>query len=301
MNKNGKISILLVTYNHEQHIREAVKSIIAQKKPETISEMEVIVCDDASEDGTLACIDELIGLADHVSFRHLPPQANLGITRNYQRGFAACDGDYIAILEGDDYWTDDKKLIEQVAVMEQNKSCVLCATNYLIRNESNGKERHRIEATQGWQRITAPDLISDNVIGNFSTCMYRRDAIRNLPPRLFEIKSYDWIVNICVGTQGEIIFLNKPMSVYRLHADGAWSSMHISGKLKSQLAVLMSYDALTEHHFQNEFKLLEKRLNAQISELDTYGTLGSKRKGPLSRTWRKIKSQLKSQLKSHKR
>lgn len=294
MHKKGKLSILLVTYNHERHIREAINSIIAQKKPETISEIEVIVCDDASEDGTLACIKDFVGLADHVRFRYLPPQANLGITRNYQRGFAACDGDYIAVLEGDDYWTDDQKLIQQVAVMEQNQSCVLCATNYLVRDESNGKERNRIDATQGWQRITVPDLISDNVIGNFSTCMYRREVIQKLPPQLFEIKSYDWIVNICAGTQGEIIFLNKPMSVYRLHADGAWSSMHISGKLKSQLAALVSYDALTNHRFQGEFKLLEKKLNDQIFEIDTYGTLGPKKKGPLSRTWRRIKSQLKN-------
>lgn len=289
MGKNKKLSILLVTYNHEHHIREAVRSIIQQKKPESISKIEVIVCDDNSTDRTLEYIREFEGQSDFLSFRILPPQPNLGITRNYQRGFAACDGEYVAILEGDDHWFDSEKLIEQVAVLDSEANCILCSTNYVISDEKSGSRSNRVSSVRGWRAISVPELIEDNIIGNFSTCMYRREGLTQLPERLFELKSYDWIVNICAGMRGDIIFLHKPMSVYRLHSQGVWSSMDTVGKMKAQLDALAGYDELTEHQFRNEFLRLEKHLSDQISE----SLISPKKKGPLSRTWRKIKNQLR--------
>lgn len=289
MGKSKKLSILLVTYNHERHIREAVRSIIRQKKPESISQIEIIVCDDNSKDKTLDYIREFDGKIDSMSLRILPVQPNLGITRNYQRGFAACDGDYVAILEGDDYWSDEEKLIEQVAILDSEPNCVLCSTNYVISDEKTGKRTNRVSSVRGWRAISVPELIEDNIIGNFSTCMYRREGLTQLPERLFELKSYDWIVNICAGMHGEIIFLHKPMSVYRLHSQGVWSSMDTLDKIKAQLDAIAGYDELTNHQFRDEFIKLEKNLNDQISE----NLRRSKKKGPLSRTWRKIKNQLR--------
>ncbi len=279
-----KLSILLVTYNHEHHIREAVESIIHQKKPESISEIEVIVCDDDSSDGTLRCIRELEGKSDHLTFQFLPHQANLGITRNYQRGFMACDGDYVAILEGDDYWSHDEKLVEQVRVLDNEPDCMVCSTNYVVRDEAAGTCSNRVSSIRGWRAISVPELIEENIIGNFSTCMYRREGLQRLPERLFDLKSYDWIVNICVGMEGEIIFLHQPMSVYRLHSKGSWSSMDTLLKLTAQRDAIAGYDALTNHRFHDDFLKLEKRLTAHLHR---------QKKGPLSRAWRKMKNQLR--------
>lgn len=285
MDAKKTLSILLVTYNHEKHVGAAVQSIARQRIPDSISHVELIVCDDASSDRTIEIIQSYERKSDRLVFRFLPKQANLGITRNYQRGFAACTGDYVAVLEGDDYWLHEEKLAEQIKVLESDPNCLLCSTNYIIRDEFTGKERMRVSSVKGWRGVSVPELIEENVIGNFSTCMYRGSALRQLPQRLFEMQSYDWIVNICIGMQGEVVFLHQPMSVYRLHASGAWSNLAELGKLKSQKSVIPSYDELTQHRFHAEFKLLETNLGKSIKKL---------KKGPLSRAWRGIKTQLRN-------
>jgi len=278
------LSILLVTYNHEEHVAAALESVLRQKIPDSISRVELIVCDDASNDRTVDIIQSHEGKSDRLAFRYLEKQANLGITRNYQRGFAACTGDYVAVIEGDDYWLHDEKLAEQIKVLESDPNCLLCSTNYIIRDEFTGKERQRVSSIKGWRGLSVPELIHENVIGNFSTCLYRGSALRQLPEHLFEIQSYDWIVNICIGMQGEVVFLHQPMSVYRLHSSGAWSNLAELGKLKSQKNIIPSYDALTKHQFHAEFKQLETNLGKAIKKL---------KKGPLSRAWRGIKNQLR--------
>src|SRR5467141_1026888 len=90
-----KLSVLLVTYNHEGYIRQALDSVLMQ---ETDFDFEIVVADDYSQDSTIAVIKEY--QAKHPQLRILSSERNVGITRNYQRGFAACRGEYIAVLEG---------------------------------------------------------------------------------------------------------------------------------------------------------------------------------------------------------
>ncbi len=285
MTNKKALSILLITYNHEKYVAEAVQSILCQKIPDSISSVEIVVCDDNSTDKTVEIIRSHDKPIERLNFRYLPQQPNIGITRNYQRGFLACRGDYIAVLEGDDYWQHEEKLIEQIRVLENDENCQLCSTNYIVRDEFTGKSRKRVSSIKGWRNLSVPELIEDNLIGNFSTCMYRSDAVRKLPEQLFNLKSYDWIVNICVGMQGDIVFLHQPMSTYRLHASGNWSNIEELGKLKSQRGAIGDYDRLTGHRYSAEFKQLDENLRKSIKKF--------KMKGPLSRAWRGIKQQLR--------
>ena len=98
-----KVSVLVVTRNHEKYIRQALDSVVMQ---ETDFDFEVVIADDFSDDLTLVIAEEY--QRHFHSLQLLPSEKHLGITRNYQRGFAACVGEYIAVLEGDDYWTSDQ-------------------------------------------------------------------------------------------------------------------------------------------------------------------------------------------------
>jgi hypothetical protein len=95
--------------------------------------------------------------------------------------------------------------------------------------------------------------------------MYRKTALDRLPPSLFEITSYEWIVNICVATKSLIGFLEEPMSVYRLHSNGVWSNKSHIDKLENQLSNIPSYDSLTNFIFHDEFKSLSNRLEMAIN------------------------------------
>ncbi|WP_439892762.1 glycosyltransferase [Ralstonia sp. 25C] len=223
---------------------------------------EIVVADDALTDSTRAIIREYVGRDPRVQFRFLPEAPNMGITRNYQRGFAAIDSEYVAVLEGDDIWCSPTKLSRQLAFLDAHRECVLCGSNYFVYSEDESRYTERVPASDGFRYLSSRDLIADNLIGNFSTCLYRVSALRNLPSALFDLRAYDWAVNITIGRQGLIGFLDAPLSIYRIHGAGSWSLLTHRQKLTSQLEVIPQYDAVTDQVFHAEFEALAVRLRA---------------------------------------
>lgn len=257
-----RLSVLLVTYNHESYIRQTLDSLFDQVIEDRI---ELIVADDASSDGTIDIIKGYDGKNDKFSFKFLDKDKNLGITKNYQRGFAACSGEYVAVLEGDDYWVSPVKLQRQIDFLDNHWECDLCSVNYFVYEESRAHFYPRTAIGNGYRLISARDLIADNLIGNFSTCMYRNSALAALPNKLFEICSYDWIVNICVAQSSLIGFLEEPMSVYRLHSNGVWTQTPYIKQLKQRLELIPAYDEITGHIFQADFNILASHLHNLIT------------------------------------
>lgn len=255
------MSVLLVTHNHEKYIRTALRSLFGQVAAGPI---ELVVADDGSADGTLDIVKEFDGSDPRFHFKYLDAASNIGITKNYQRGFAACSGSYVAVLEGDDYWTSSSKLQRQMEFLESHWECNLCSVNYFVYDEERAEFAARTAIGSGHRLFSARDLILDNVVGTFSTCMYRKEALGELPASIFEVPTYDWIVNICVSRDSLIGFLQEPMSVYRVHGDGAWSSIPTIRKLKVQLGMIPKYNEFTNRVFEPEFAILARRLRKAI-------------------------------------
>jgi len=255
------MSVLLVTYNHKSYIARALESLFNQDYPGSI---ELVIADDASTDGTMDVIRAYEGRDTRFVFKYLSNVTNLGITKNYQRGFGACSGPYVAVLEGDDYWVSPKKLSRQVRFLDEHWECDLCSVNYFVFYEESATFVERTTIGSGHRLLTARDLIADNLVGNFSTCMYRKSALECLPTELFEVRSYDWIVNICVARASMIGFIEEPMSVYRIHSSGAWSNYKQVEKLQLQLSLIPTYNRLTDQRFDTEFSRLEHDLRKLI-------------------------------------
>ena len=129
-----RVSVLLVTYNHAAFIDRALASIASQHFD---GPLEVVVADDASDDDTVA---RIVQWAEQTDFdvRVLPEQPRLGITQNYYRGFAACRGAYIAVLEGDDEWISEDKLALQVQLLEEHPDLSMTATRILLYDDLTG-------------------------------------------------------------------------------------------------------------------------------------------------------------------
>lgn len=259
------LAILLVCFNHAAYIQRALDGITAQVFE---GEIEVIVADDGSTDATVNIIDKWAQANPRFRCRHLARQPNMGITRNYARGFAAClQHDYVAVLEGDDYWIHPRKLALQVEFLNEHLECNLCSANYYVFKEDEESFSARVPVTNGHSLLDVRSLIADNVVGNFSTCVYRQKALQALDPRLFELKAYDWIINICVARKSFIGFLSTPMSIYRLHGGGAWSANSTRRKLEEQRDVLEDYDRITDGIYSADFLLLRERLDHSIEHL----------------------------------
>ncbi|MCR4922827.1 MAG: glycosyltransferase, partial [Lachnospiraceae bacterium] len=114
MSKEPKVSVIFITYNHEKYVEKALKSVLDQK---TDFDFEVIVGEDCSTDSTRAVINDLLAREEYKkrTVKLLYREKNLGRpTLNVYQTTMECRGEYLAYLEGDDYWSDPLKLQKQV-------------------------------------------------------------------------------------------------------------------------------------------------------------------------------------------
>ena len=228
-----KVSVVVATYNHASLIDEALASVFAQ---ETDFETEVIISEDASTDGTRQIV-ELWHARYPDKTRLLLSDRNLHCNEVVARGFHAARGDYITLLDGDDYWTSPNKLAKQAATLDSDPSLSLCFHNARV---SSGTTPHGDLWTDPAlsPRLTLADLWEGNP---FPTCgsMFRRSALSRIPQWYSCITSMitDWPLYLLFAEQGDIAFIPESWGIYRLHASGAFSPQ--SGKAK-----LASMDAL---------------------------------------------------------
>ncbi|PKQ74559.1 glycosyltransferase family 2 protein [Aeromonas sobria] len=269
------LSVLLISYNHSQYIHKALDSIFMQKYE---GEIELVVGDDNSTDNTLQIIKEYEGKDPRFKFKYLHSENNVGTTKNYQRSFHQCTGKYTAIIEGDDYWTSPYKLLKMMSFLDEHLECSMVSHNYFVYLEGEKKFYPRVEIGSSFRRFGARELIHDNIIGNFSTCMYRTSVLKSLPRELFDVKSYDWIINIISGSEALLGFIEEPMSVYRIHSKGVWSQSNSNQQLQQCLDMIPVYNDLTQNIFETDFMVLSNRIEKNISIQEVKNILPKKSK-----------------------
>jgi glycosyltransferase involved in cell wall biosynthesis len=254
-----KASILLITYNHEKYIRKAIEGILIQKES---PEFEVIVSDDGSSDNTVSIITELLGTFPNVSI--FSNKQNLGITKNYQKAFSLCKGEYIFVLEGDDYWIDPLKIKKQAEFLDQNPFCVLCGHPYLLQRDDLSVFTPPVSNIT-YHLFDCKDLILDSsIVNNFSTCCYRRSVLEKISPETYNVVSYDWMVNMSVAQFGLIGRINEPMSVYRVSSSGAWSKMTKKEQLEGIINIIPEYDRILGHKYHDYFEIRKQKVKEQL-------------------------------------
>lgn len=126
------VSVIMMTYNHEAYINQAINGIISQR---TNFEIELIIGNDASKDSTGKIICEYLQSHDNSNIEYIRNDLNKGVIENYVSLFEKTNGKYIAICEGDDYWTDPLKLQKQVDFLEANSNYSFCWTRFNVLNQ----------------------------------------------------------------------------------------------------------------------------------------------------------------------
>lgn len=116
------MSIVSISYNQEEYIREALDGFAAQR---TEFPVEVIIADDASTDATPRIIGEYAARYPQL-FRPILRQTNIGVHANFKDVLSAARGEYLALCEGDDYWTDPLKLSKQVKYLDRHPETTVC-------------------------------------------------------------------------------------------------------------------------------------------------------------------------------
>lgn len=126
------VSVLVLTYNHEQYVRQALESILMQ---DVNFEYEILVGDDCSTDGTVEILKEYA--RNYSSIKLFLNPTNLGATKNACNLLESARGYYLATCEGDDFWTDSEKLRLQVGFLENNHQFIGCTHHFQLVDENN--------------------------------------------------------------------------------------------------------------------------------------------------------------------
>lgn len=238
-----QVDIVLISYNQEQYIAQAVESILMQRVNDDV-QVRVIVADDCSKDSTL----EIIKSYEEKSpfpFVYLSAGKNLGISKNYQRAFAACDGNYIAILEGDDWWSSPNHIEQHIRFLDAHKECSMSMntiTFFTQETQESTAPYWEYGDTDVFYVDTECQITQGNQLGNLSACVFRTSCINQLPNSLFDIPVADWMLGVMLSQQGLIALLKQSTSIYRKNVKSTWASRYEKQRVKIMLDLSKQYD-----------------------------------------------------------
>ena len=183
-----KVSVIVHTYNHENFIRQTLDSILNQQ---VNFEYEVIVGDDASPDSTPQIIKEYQQKFPEIIKPMLHPKNLGGFGKNNTLAtLSVCKGQYIAAMDGDDYWTNPLKLQKQVDFLDKNPDFVACFHNALIHFEDGSHPDSYVNDET--QRVVTgiEDLVGEDEVWYMATSavMFRNGIMTQYPKWFHESK-----------------------------------------------------------------------------------------------------------------
>jgi glycosyltransferase involved in cell wall biosynthesis len=229
MSDHPKLSVNIITFNHAEFIAKALDSVLMQR---VYFDYEIVVGDDCSTDGTREIIQAYHQRAPNKIKPVFQPK-NIGMMRNFTRTMEECTAEYIAIVEGDDYWTDSNKLQQQVEYLDNHPDCALChhrVEHVLSPSGTKIREfpppRYRTFQTDG------RDLAMYNYIQTCSV-MFRRKWLPPLDAQFEELKLGDWPIFALLSQRGAIGYLDQTMAHYRVHSSNSWNKRPADYKLRA--------------------------------------------------------------------
>lgn len=211
--KLPKVSVCVITYNHEKYIRQCLQSIVDQQ---TNFDFEVIIGEDCSTDGTRAIVNEFVEKYKD-SWKPIFHDKNIGGTHNLFSVHSAASGEFIAHMDGDDYMLPAKLQI-QVDELEKNPDCTMCVHEMKRFDQQN-------ERFLGFTSKNIPIksniefLLMNLPFFAHSSKMYRAKLRNGL--KLGSKELLDCYFHIHHALTGNILYLNKPLGVYRLNVGNA--------------------------------------------------------------------------------
>lgn len=259
-----KVIIGITTYNLENYIEQALKSILEQK---TDFEYKIIIADDASTDSTIDIIHNYQRkYPDKIEL--LLAESNMGSLANSNRIFEKLNCEYFSFLDGDDYWVDLEHLQKQVDFLDKNKKYTMCAgnTQYMINNILDKKINPIRKLDKAYyfsdfltnnipffhtSAILFRNIIFDKglpecyrtLVGTFESCAVRGEDFR----RILHLE------------KGPIYAMSEVMSVYRIHEKGMWQGSSRCLQLLETAISLNYYSKYFENRYGDYFKLYAEK------------------------------------------
>lgn len=264
-NENIMVSVLCLAFNHEKYIRQCLDGFVMQK---TNFKFEVIIHDDASTDNTANIIREYEEkypeIIKPIYQKENQYSKKAGITKSFTLPKAR--GKYIAICEGDDFWTDKYKLQKQVDTLENNPNskCCVCTVRDANEDGSMMNTTHPSEVfdsgilhTEDFLKLACKEYAFQT-----SSFMFKGDDYKEYiynPPKFRTVSSVgDWPQLLYFSIIGDIYYINDEMSCYRRNAVGSYTTSMISSTInkrkkynKGLIDMIESFDECTNQKYHS--------------------------------------------------
>jgi len=261
---NPVVNVICTTYNQEKYIRKTLESLVCQK---TNFHFEIIINDDASTDGNPDIIKEFEMKYPSIIKPTYQPvnQHSKLINVWFDVTFPKAKAKYIALCEGDDYWTDDTKLQQQYDFMEANPE-YSCVFNNSIIVDENDNYISDFNKYKPINPIPEKDIISKGGNLSITASMFFRNQTE-YPKFLFKAKSGDRALRLYLMTMGKFHFIDKKMSAYRKHDNGVTNGGNVKIRIefiKSNIELLnlfnnwsnLTYNKLIKKEISNMYRNL---------------------------------------------
>ena len=261
MDKEVTVTVVCVTYNHAAYIRDALEGFVMQK---TDFPFEVLVHDDASTDGTADIVREYERKYPGIirGIYQKENQYSKGVVISREFIYPQVRGEFVALCEGDDYWTDPLKLQKQVDALRAHPELDGCACRVLMTKD--GKK----------DRFIAPDVKSrvlkaeEVIVGggwfiSTPSLMCRREVyVQNTPMR--DVTTLDYVLQIQASLRGGMYYIEDCMAVYRKLVPGSWSSTHRQGfPVDTMIRMLDVLDEYTEGRFHDAIDMRRRIIRSK--------------------------------------
>lgn len=247
------LSVCIFTFNQEKFIRRCIDGALQQQ---TNFDYEIVLGDDDSNDGTREiCLEYAKKFPDKIRLLLHHRDNNIKINGyptgrfNVLYGYYSSKGKYIAICEGDDYWTDPLKLQKQVDFLEGNQEYSLCFHKTKVVYENTGDVLFVPELGNSGE-YSVEQLIFKNYIQTCSVVF--KNVIKNLPEDFYKLPMGDWPLFLLLSNYGKLYYLRDVMAVYNNHPNGVWNSKSNSDRSKGR-------DKL--------YKFIKPRINPHLGSL----------------------------------
>ena len=249
-----KVSIIICTYNRADYISHTLNSILAQ----TYQSYEVIVIDDASTDDTEEIIKKYLSLEKRI--KYFKNEKNLGIPKSRNKGVVLSQGEYIAMLDSDDYWLSAEKIAKQIEVLDSDKELGLIGTGIICIDENDQEIKKDIFAIEDYEireRILAKNQFMQ------SSVVFRKDAYKvagGYQEKFTVCEDLDlWLA---IGSKYKFANIIEPMVAYRLHSGGISKSR--------KLEIAQTTDEIIDKYKKNYPNYLRAKFKSILRIIKSY-------------------------------
>ncbi|TCK68825.1 glycosyltransferase involved in cell wall biosynthesis [Winogradskyella wandonensis] len=257
MSKAPLVSVVMITYNHQDYIEEAINGVLIQ---ECDFEVELIIANDSSTDKTDNTINKLIATySGDIIIRYYNHSKNKGIMPNFIWALNQCDGKYIALCEGDDYWTDSSKLKRQVSFLEKNIFCSAIAENSMVLYDNGTKNLFGIKKSR---QIKEKEIVRCRQFATASIVF--RNNLR-IPEAFNSLIAGDTPLFLLINKEAPIYYENIVSSIYRRGKQGETYKFSGLSKRKKLVSYNLFLNEFTNENYSQIFNLHIRRIESSAT------------------------------------